>query len=101
MAYAVRVRLLPTVLIEEIPEVLRYLAHLDCVRQTAVRQIQGLLASDNEYRRRGLANTLTFEERTHVEDVAEGIGEEMRSKFREIVCGFCLYVSVYSMRVLA
>lgn len=94
IAYAVRARLQPTLLLKEMPQLIWGLGHVDFVRQAAVQRITELLALDDEFRESGRAGAFTPAERAKIEKTRGGIGEDMRRRFREILCGFCLYVGV-------
>ena len=103
LSYAIRAAITPTIVLNQVPQTLTLLAHVDCIRELLLRRLAEISKLDDRLKQAPQTpdvNVLIEDERTEIELLSNRMGGRMRNSYRELVNSYSLYVCSRFMSVL-
>ena len=94
--YAIRAAIVPTIVLDQVPQILTLLAHVDGIRQLFLRRLSEMRELDDSFKKadpRGL-RALSEDERVLLDKLSVRMDGRMRASYRELVGNFSLHVCV-------
>lgn len=92
--YAIRAAILPTIVLDQVPQILTLLAHVDSIRQLFLQRLSEMRELDDSLKKADPRDlpALSEDERVLLDKLSVRMDGRMRASYRELVGNFSLHV---------